>query len=313
MAFKNRSVFKLLLDLSIIMTLSYLVICILIFFKLAAVVPGHGDHHRNSPLAISWNTKSLTGPIKHYDSIRFPSQLPDVMLDGWFMQHPSSNKIVIITHGYNSSKHEPALIKTAWLLFRHGYSVLMYDLHNHGSSTIIDGRTALGAREYLDVLGAKQACLQLGFTPDAILYYGLSMGAVSTLIAAQYDTDITTIISQASFSDPNLIMKEEFNRKKIPLFLYHGSILIANHLFRFPIGTKSPLDLASTNLSTLLVIHSIHDHRVGYHHAQLLMNYAEKANITYTELVLDSTEHVDTIFKYENSFSSFFNRYLPRI
>tara|TARA_B100000131_G_scaffold315655_1_gene354465 strand:+ start:1262 stop:2191 length:930 start_codon:yes stop_codon:yes gene_type:complete len=308
--FQKRSAIKLLLDSCIIVFLSYLVICTLIFFKLAAVESGHGDHKLNSPLTISSGTNSLTGPIKTYDSIQFPSQLPDVLLDGWFIKHPNSNKIVIITHGYNSSKHEPALIKTAWVFFSQGYSVLMYDLHNHGSSTVIDGRTALGSREYHDVIGAKQACINLGFSPKNILYYGLSMGAVSTLIAAQHDQDIQTVISQASFSDPNLIMQEEFQRKKIPLFLYHGSIFLANHLFSFPIGKQSPLKLNQTNLTNLLVIHTNRDNRVGFHHSRLLINYAKQANVPYKDLVLDSTEHVDTIFEYDHEFRIFFNTYL---
>ena len=310
MIFYKRSFFKLLIDISIIGILSYLVVCTLIFFKLSAVESGHGDHSSNSPLAISWHGNVLTGPIKSYESIPFLSQLPDVKLDGWFMRHPTSNKIIIITHGYNASKHAPALIKIAWVFFSQGYNVLMYDSHNHGSSTVIDGRTALGSREYHDVIGAKQACMNLGFRPKNILYYGLSMGAVSTLIAAQHDQDIQTVISQASFSDPSLIMKEEFQRKKIPLFLYHGSIFIANHLFRFPIGSKTPLNLDQTKISNLLIIHSSRDNRVGFHHSRLLIKYAKQANVPYKDLILDSTEHVDTIFEYDNEFRLFFNTYL---
>ena len=308
--FNKRSLLKLLLDLSIITVLSYLTICTLIFFKLAAVESGHGDHQTNSPLAISWGTHSLMGPIKTYESIQFPSQLPDVMLNGWFMKHPTSNKSVIITHGYNSSKHEPALIKTAWLFFNQGYSVLMYDLHNHGSSTVLNGRTALGSQEYHDVIGAKQACMKLGFSSENIIYYGLSMGAVSTLIAAQYDEDIKIVISQASFSDPDIIMKEEFQRENIPLFLYHGSVFIANHLFRFPIGKYTPLNLDQTKLSKLLFIHSNRDDRVGFHHSQLLVKHANQAGIQYHTLVLNGSEHVDTIFDYNHDFKVFLNTYL---
>lgn len=307
MNMKKPSIFRLVSQIIVTIILSFGVVCTIVFLKLSRVDPAYPHHQLNTPLAIVIANKTLTGPIKSFETLRFPSQFEDVMLEGWFVKHPSSNQVVILTHGYNSSKKEPALIKMAWVFFKQGFNVFLYDLQNHGNSSSINGRTALGSREYYDVLGAKQACINLGFSSNNILYYGLSLGAAATLIAAQYDSDIKTIISHGSFSDPALIIKEEFKRENIPSFLYYGSKLIANYLFQFPIGLKTPLDLDKTTLSKLIMIHSKHDNRVGFHHSQRLIENAQKNDISTHFLILDSQEHVDVVFKYENEFKQFYD------
>src|SRR5512135_3500196 len=59
---------------------------------------------------------------------------------------------VLVVHGVQACRREPSLLLAAGMLHRHGYSVFMLDLRDHGDSGGDDGRFSGGTEEYLDVL-----------------------------------------------------------------------------------------------------------------------------------------------------------------
>ena len=76
----------------------------------------------------------------------------DITLAAWVMEANSSRPWVILVHGIRSCKanHE-VLIPAAWL-HQADFNVVIFDMRDHGDSTIEDGLVSAGQREYRDVV-----------------------------------------------------------------------------------------------------------------------------------------------------------------
>jgi fermentation-respiration switch protein FrsA (DUF1100 family) len=100
-----------------------------------------------------------------YEDIVFKST-DGITLKGWLLP-AESDKIIIMTHAFPFNRHgfiaknqgwitrinkDVDLLKTADVLHRNGWGVLMFDFRNHGESG--KGITGMGLSEYQDVAGA---------------------------------------------------------------------------------------------------------------------------------------------------------------
>jgi pimeloyl-ACP methyl ester carboxylesterase len=149
----------------------------------------------------------LHSPSEHgldYEDITFPAR-DGVPLEGWFIPAPGSNKLIIANHPVGFSRSgipthlqpwhadwaasgngfEVDLVPDYKILHDAGYSVLTYDLRNHGLSNAANGGIVThGFTESRDVVGSIQYARARPDTADMMIgLFSRCMGCVSTLAA----------------------------------------------------------------------------------------------------------------------------------
>lgn len=133
--------------------------------------------HPSRLFALSGQTPAMLN--LPYEKVEFTSR-DGLLLGGWFIPCPGS-PCVILVHGLGGSAS--AMIYHAGVLFKHGYSSLLFDLRAHGSS---QGNTSTyGILEANDVLGAVDTLrTRSDVDPGRIGALGISLGAQAVLRAA---------------------------------------------------------------------------------------------------------------------------------
>jgi pimeloyl-ACP methyl ester carboxylesterase len=154
-----------------------------------------------------------------------------VRLRGWWSPGEETHPVIIFLHGLNRSRRE--LLDRAAESHRRGYGVLLFDLRKHGESSgdyttlgIFESRDACAAREYV----RRQA----GDRPQ--VFWGVSMGASTGLLAARNCPGVSAIISESSF----LSFRETVSHH-LTLFFGLPSFPIAN-LIVFVTGLRMGFD-----------------------------------------------------------------------
>jgi alpha-beta hydrolase superfamily lysophospholipase len=147
-------------------------------------------------------------PMEHgmeYQDVEFKST-DGLTLKGWFIPAASDgeqDKAIILTHPMPFNRHgfiaknqgfpplfktDVDLLTTAHALHQAGYSVLTFDLRNHGESE--RGMTGNGLTEYQDVLGAVEYISnQPSLSSPQIGFVSFCMGAASTMVALSKGKD----------------------------------------------------------------------------------------------------------------------------
>lgn len=132
-----------------------------------------------------------------YRDVSFPST-DGVRLSGWYVPAAAASSrhvTVIFAHGLFRSRQE--VLHRAIDVGKQGYSVLVFDLRNHGES----GKSpcSFGYLERQDVEGAIQFVRNISPPGERIVVYGVSMGAAATLLAAAESGDVAGVISDSTF------------------------------------------------------------------------------------------------------------------
>ena len=73
----------------------------------------------------------------------------------------SNAPVVIVVHGLRVSKYDPDMLTVAGMLHKTGFNVLLFDLRDHGKSTIEDGRVSIGTKEYRDVIASVDWLIEI--------------------------------------------------------------------------------------------------------------------------------------------------------
>ncbi|MFN8008078.1 MAG: alpha/beta fold hydrolase [Terriglobia bacterium] len=132
-----------------------------------------------------------------YEAITFQSA-DGLHLNGWWIPPSSKDAILIGTHGLFRTKVE--LLARTVDATKAGYGALLYDSRSHGTSD--HGVVSLGCHEANDVLGAIRYVQHRydGKPAPKIVLMGVSMGAVTTLLAAAQSSEYAAIIVDSPFS-----------------------------------------------------------------------------------------------------------------
>jgi fermentation-respiration switch protein FrsA (DUF1100 family) len=177
--------------------LAILLVSIAVIFFLI-VVPGffshiltHGGFHypdpNNGKAPISYGMKSRWAEFRSSDG---------VMLKGWYLPAEGPPRgTIIYCHGLNRSKVE--MLPRAQFGHQLGYNGLLFDLRHHGQSG--GDVTTLGYNERLDVLAAVRYALEVEKAERPLVLWGVSMGAVASLMAAADSPDVAAVISDSAF------------------------------------------------------------------------------------------------------------------
>jgi fermentation-respiration switch protein FrsA (DUF1100 family) len=178
--------------------------------------------------------------------VRFASRDPSVpgaVLAGWWIPSATAGApAVILVHGIQSCRREANVLVPAGMLYRHGYSVMLIDLRDHGDSGGDDARFAAGTEEYLDVLGAWDWVLAQGVPAQRIGLVGVSFGAASTLIAGGEEPRVAAVWADSAYSEIGRALGLYLESKGYPAFLVPGAVFWARVVAHDDLLAKSPID-----------------------------------------------------------------------
>ena len=211
-------------------------------------------------------------------------------LRGWFIPPPqgSDGRSGVFVHGAKSSRFQGLAGATHW--YRRGYGLLTMDLSGRGAS---DGEfVTYTVNERLDVASmTKWLRQQVGVRPEAVVIFGTSNGAASSIYAAAEDPAIAALALDAPFSD---------------LWSAAGDMLSsrgASPWFRYPLGlfvwaragldlkAVRPIDVIGEIRTPVLFIHGDADDQVPPYHSQRLAEARERAGLRTERWVLPAGAH----------------------
>jgi pimeloyl-ACP methyl ester carboxylesterase len=129
----------------------------------------------------------------HVEPVEFKT-VDGLTLRGWWSSGESGFPVIIFCHGLNRSRLE--LLERAGEAHKRGYSILLFDLRNHGESD--RAHTTLGILESQDVQAASQF-VRMRAPGQPQLLWGVSMGAATALLAVRDYGGFAGVVSDSAF------------------------------------------------------------------------------------------------------------------
>ena len=165
----------------------------------------------NIPKPVSTSTPHSKG--LSYETHRFRVN-EEVELEAWYIPHPQPKGVILIFHGYASSKS--SLLPEAQVFNEMGYGTFLVDFRGSGGSN--QSETSIGYYEADDVT-ASVAYVQEKWEQEKLYLYGQSMGGVAILRAiSENDVDPDGIIIEAVFDKILSTVENRFGSMGIPSF-----------------------------------------------------------------------------------------------
>ena len=204
-----------------------------------------------------------------FQDVSFPSQ-DQLDIKGWYL--PNSGKTAfILGHGLFRSRNE--MLERGCGLHRMGYPVLMFDFRSHGASE--QGSITLGIKERMDVLGACNY-MQHEKGHQELVLYGVSMGAVASLLASVDKTDsVKAIVADSPYDElRNTVGKHVWLYLKLPVFPFSDVFLWnLERKGNFDSTHFKPVEVVGKlTITTVLVIFGAEDQRMDSMVAENLFN-----------------------------------------
>src|SRR6266566_690081 len=190
-----------------------------------------------------------------YRDVTFPSRGDHLQIHGWFIPGVlpdgslTTRRTIIMVHGVrtNRADKDAGLLDLSGHLARHGFAVLAFDMRGSGASAVAP--LTLGYFEQRDVLGAVDF-LQSGplpfpelGRPRVIAGWGVSLGAVTLLLAAANEPAIRALVSDSGYPDFASILEREVpKRGHLPPLFTPGALLAAQALYGINFYDVRPVD-----------------------------------------------------------------------
>lgn len=235
-------------------------------YGLARLVTGAGTRPADRQLT---ETPKTFGA--EFQDIEFYTE-DKVKISGWLLPSRDKQATIIFSHGMFRSRRE--LLERAIALWKLGYGALLYDSRNHGASA--EALVSLGYHERLDAEAAVRYMQEQVVSGDRIILYGISMGAVTALLAAAETPKVAAVIADSAF-----LSFEDTTSHHVRVFLRLPAFPLANEL-RYFIERRANFDGAKLNAleavksirMPVLFISGINDKRMPPQVTQTLYNAA---------------------------------------
>jgi dipeptidyl aminopeptidase/acylaminoacyl peptidase len=256
---------------------------------------------------IAYDTMSLRGtrtprevlaPQMAYQDVSFPSRGRDYPVYAFWQTTTPDAPVIINVHGYGGSRYQPFIQNRAQILVDLGYNVLSLDLSDNGGQTIEDGRISMGFDERYDVLGAYDYLISQGYAPEKIGLVGESMGAATSLMAAELQPSIKIIWADSPFRDAPEVLREQAGVLGFPSFIVSGSLVWAQVMSNDDIAQASPMTDAANlaeNDQSVYLITCVEDQVVNPHHGHDLYAQFQELGIDVQFWELGCTDHATGI------------------
>lgn len=319
MSRRNRLIFIGFIVIALLLTTSYLVVGSVIYNRLSIAVPrceaSSTTPQSNTPTAFRAEGKAMDMTpytMPDYEEVSFASRDENLNLSGWFVPADEATAAVILVHGLNGCKRTPSILLPAGMLHRAGFSVLMFDLRDHGDSQIEDGRFAGGTEEYRDVLGAWDWLVsEKGFAPERIGLFGTSLGAASVMIATGKEPRIAATWEDSSYADIQVAISDFIAANGLPTFFAPAAPLVGRIISGDDISATSPLnEVPNLNGRPIFIAHGDADALLPVHHAYTLIDAIPQAE----SWIAPGSAHVGAVFDYtedyEQKLTAFFQKNL---
>jgi fermentation-respiration switch protein FrsA (DUF1100 family) len=201
------------------------------------------------------------------------------------------------------------------MLHRHGFSVLLIDLRDHGESTFEDGRHAGGSEEYLEALGAWDWLHARGHPIERIGLYGQSLGAATVLIASGAEPRVAATWEDSSYGNVEEAIRDELTRNGYPAFLASAGVLAARLLAGDDLLSPNTLDAAAhLGGRPLFMTHGDADRRLSVRFAGQIADAVRLGGGQVEPWIIQGADHVQGIrlqpAEYERRLVEFFERSL---
>lgn len=199
---------------------------------------------------LAWLDEQASEPImiKANDGIR---------LRGTYIEHPSSNRIMLLVHGYRSDSRKD-IGSSASMYYELGFNLLLIDQRACGKS---DGTyITFGAKESDDVL-CWIDYLKEQFPKKSICLGGVSLGATTVLMTASKTDDITHVIADCAYVDAKeeiLYASKHFFKVNVSLF-YPAIWLYCKLIADFDIAEINTVKALRRTKTPILWIHGSDD------------------------------------------------------
>ena len=301
--------------LALVLSAAYLGVGYYIYSTLAKADPGCSNDCLNNPSSFKDNSEESDFPFDEYqvdywESHQYVGGDDGIILDAWWIpiqkSSPGNAPVIIVTHGFRVSKFDPDILTVAGMLNRAGFNVLLFDLRDHGKSTVEDGRVSLGTKEYKDVIASVDWLVKdKGFSVQRIGLYGDSMGAATAAIAFGIDNRIQSLVLDNGFLDLYTMVKEELEREGYPSWLAKGAIWAAEIFGGERLLDLSP-KLAFTNHANrpIFAMHGTADTRVLPYHTADMKTLGEKNGANLITWFAENATHSGIKYMYPDEFSS---------
>lgn len=191
-----------------------------------------------------------------FQNVTFPSRGDGLQLKGWLIPGVNTDgsltlrRTIIMVHGNDGNRADKTinLLNLEVDIAKHGFGVLAFDLRGLGESA--DAPNSFGYFEYRDVLGAvdflKSGTLpypDLG-RPQALASWGVSLGGVSSMLAAAQEPAIQALVVDSSYPDMAPILEREIPKQGgLPALLVPGIFLADQVLYGIDFYHVRPADV----------------------------------------------------------------------
>jgi dipeptidyl aminopeptidase/acylaminoacyl peptidase len=162
-----------------------------------------------------------------------------------------------------------------------GFNVIVFDLRDHGQSSIDDNRVSGGQDEWKDVVAVFDWLVEeQGAEPDEIGLCGTSMGAGTVAIAFSLDDRMQSVWLDSGYADMGAIVVEELEFLGYPTFLGSAGIFAGKISAGQNLVEHYPLEAASEiGDRHMYVVHGNQDERVRLHHGTEMCEEAMKNGV----------------------------------
>ncbi|MGE5072310.1 MAG: alpha/beta hydrolase [Anaerolineae bacterium] len=294
----------------VLLLVAYLGASYMVYDKLSRVPPVDQAKMNNRPsdyrvtYAPDMSFDVAPYQMPSYETVSFPSLHSNITLRGWYMEVDPSAPAVVVTHGLGTSKKDSNVLVPAAMLAQHGFNVLMYDLRNHGESDSDNGRTSIGNKEYLDVLGAWHWLVDVkGYSPSRVGLYGVSLGGGTTLIAFGEEPQVAAAFVDSPFFNLREIMDAELIRNHYPTPLAPAAIFLARVTTGEDLVAHSPSEAITADRGRpLFVVHGTGDSRISVNQTRELLDFGQESGANISAWIPEGVEHVDAVFRFPDEY-----------
>jgi len=300
--------------LTLVLSAAYFGVGYYIYSTLARAEPGCSNDCVNNPSSFRDNSEESDFPFDEYQVDYWESHQYDggdegIIIDAWWLpinQEKSSNApVVIVVHGLRVSKYDSDMLTVAGMLHKEGFSVLLFDLRDHGKSTIEDSKVSIGTKEYRDVMASVDWLIDIkGIDAKRIGIYGDSMGAATAAIAFGKDDRIQSLVLDNGYLDLNIVVREELQREGYPTWFAPGAIWAASIFGGETFLEPSPQLAFINHLNRpIFAMHGTADTRVLPHHTADMEVMAQQKGANLITWFAENATHSGIKYMYPEEFS----------